>query len=277
MRYCIGVLAALLMSSTHGEELVAEVELAQEPLTVRAERVTQQHLLAELHDPGIATPVYALRGMVRYENVAGDAFFQLDNDFGERGTFFTKSLAENGPLAKISGSSDWRPFLLPFYANSGRDDAIAAPGPKKLTLTLHLPGEGTVSVADVALYQYASGDDPLSHAGPAGAAWFDNRTAGLIGAVCGVSLGLWGALIGVLASRGKARLFAVASANALLVLGIVTLVFGGVALAAGQPYAVYYTLLLIGGLVIFIIGLLRRNLGKVYEAAELKQMRAMDV
>ena len=179
-------------------------------------------------------------------------------------------------MAKISGNSDWRPFVLPFYANSGNGGDPGAPRPERLVLSLYLPGEGTVSVADVNLFQYASGEDPLRNRAADGVAWFDDRTAGLLGAVLGSSLGIWGAMIGFLASRGKARLFAIASANVILVVGIVTLVFGGVAAALGQPYSVYYTLLLIGALVVIIIGLLRRNLAKVYEAAELKRMRSMD-
>ncbi len=276
MKYCFGLLAAILLSSAQAEELVTAVALADEPLTIRAAGGKQLHLLAELPNPGVSSPVYALKGRVRYENVTGDAFLQMDNDFGELGTFFTKSLAERGPLEKISGSSDWRPFVLPFYANSGASDDTEAPRPAKLSLSLYLPGEGTVSIADVALFQYASGADPLRQVQQGGTAWFDSRTAGLIGGIGGAVLGLWGALIGFLSSRGKARLFAIASANAILVIGIVTLVFGGVAMAAGQPYSVYYTLLLMGGIMVFVIGLLRRSLVARYEAVELQRMRSMD-
>ena len=72
--------------------------------------------------------------------MTGDAFLQLDNHFGEAGTFFTKSLAASGPLAKISGSSDWRAFVLPFFASTGEGGDTAAPGPERLVLSLYLPG-----------------------------------------------------------------------------------------------------------------------------------------
>lgn len=278
MKYAIALVSTLVVPLLlHAEELLKHVPMVQEPMTITAAADKKMHRLTEITDPGIAAPAYALRGRIRYENVAGDAFLQMDNHFGELGTFFTKSLAASGPLARISGSSDWRPFVLPFYVNSGEGGDNAAARPEKLTLSLYLPGAGTVSISQVGLYQYAGGEDPLRHGAQAGVSWFDNRSAGLIGAVGGTVLGLWGALIGILSSRGKARVFAVGSANAILVLGIVAVVFGGVAMAAGQPYAVYYTLLLLGGIAVFVMAFLRRSVAARYEEVELKRMRSMDV
>ena len=270
------VSVCMLSQPLYAEQLLSDIPLDTDPLTITAVAGDKMHLLIEIPDPRITTPVYALKGQVRYANVAGDAFLQMDNHFEGLGTFFTKSLAASGPLARISGSSDWRPFVLPFYANSGAGGDEAAPRPEKLTLSLYLPGEGTVSISQVGLYQYASGEDPLRQGAQAGAAWFDNRAAGLAGAIGGTLLGLWGALIGILSSRGKARAFAVGSVNAILVIGIVALVFGGVAVAAAQPYSVYYTLLLMGGIAVFVTAFLRKSVAARYEALELKRMRSMD-
>ena len=44
-------------------------------------------------------------------------------------------------MKKISGTSDWRNFDLPFYANPGMKL-------KRITLNVVLPGEGTVIVAE---------------------------------------------------------------------------------------------------------------------------------
>ena len=117
----------LLSSSLQAEELVSAVTFAEEPLTITAVPGEPLQLLIELPDPAISSPVYALKGMVRYENVQGDGFLQLDSHFGEAGTFFSKSLAAAGPLGKLSGSSDWRPFVLPFYANSGDQAEYSGP------------------------------------------------------------------------------------------------------------------------------------------------------
>jgi len=268
----IAVSLLLLSVSLQAEERIGTLSFAEEPLTVTAVPGEQQHLLLELPDPGITLPVYALKGMVRYD-VEGDGFLQLDSHFGELGTFFTKGLAEAGPLGKLSGSSDWRPFVLPFYANSGDQADSAAPLPEKLTLSLVLPGAGTVSISNVGLYQYASGEDPLQAAGQ----WFGDRTAGLLGGIGGALIGLWGALIGVLASRGKARQFVLVSANALLVIGIASFVGGVAAVATAQPYAVYYPLLLIGIILVVVFGKMRGNLSARYEQLELKKMQSMDV
>lgn len=146
-----------------------------EPVTLVAVPDKQRHLLIVLPEPGVSSSVYALKGMVRYENVEGDAFLQMNNDFGDRGTFFTKSLGVSGPLGKISGHSDWRPFLLPFDASSGGQAGDTPLVPQELTLALHLPGSGTVSIRDVQLVQYGSGENPLSASGQ----WFSNRSAGV--------------------------------------------------------------------------------------------------
>jgi hypothetical protein len=262
-----------LSCSLQAEELVGAVSFAEEPLTVTAVPGKALQSLIELPEPGVSMPVYALKGMLRYEDVQGDGFLQLDNHFGELGTFFTKGLAAAGPLGKISGTSDWRPFVLPFYANSGDQADGASPLPEKLSLSLYLPGSGTVSISDLGLYQYASGEDPLQASGQ----WFGNRTATLLGAIGGGLIGLWGALIGVLSSRGKARHFVLASANALFVIGIASLVGGVVALATAQPYAVYYPLLLIGIILVAVIGKMRGSLSARYEQLELKRMQSMDV
>jgi len=274
MKYFLALLSLLVLSpSLQAEAPVKDLSFFEIPLTITAVPGKQRHLLIVLPEPGISSPVYALKGMIRYENVQGDAFLQMDNHFGELGTFFSKSLAADGPLGKISGSSDWRPFVLPFYANSGDQADGASPIPDELTLALYLPGTGTLSIRDVGLYQYASGENPLQASGQ----WSGNRSAGLLGAIGGALLGVWGALIGVLSSRGKARRFVLTSANAILIIGIASLVGGAVAFATGQPYAVYFPLLLIGIIVFVVIGKLRRDLSARYEQLELKKMQSMDV
>lgn len=271
--FTVALLLLLLTVPLQAEERVGAVFFADEPLTVTAAPGGQQQLLLELPDPGITLPVYALKGMVRYDDVQGDGYLQLDNTFGDAGTFFSRTVAAAGPLARLSGSSEWRPFVLPFYANSGDPADGAALLPDKLTLSLFLPATGTVSIKDIALYQYAGGEDPLQAAGPS----FDGRNAALMGAIGGTAIGLWGALIGILASRGRARRFVLGSANTLLVVGIASLVAGVAAVATAKPYAVYYPLLLVGIILIVVFGKMRGNLSARYEQLELKKMQSMDV
>lgn len=229
------------------------------------------HLVAELQDPGITSPVWAIKGLLRHDAVEGEAYLQLDNHFGDRGTFFTRSLAPSGPLGKLSGTADWRPFTLPFYANRGDQAGTEAPLPEALTLNLYLPGAGTVYLQDLALYQYAADEDPLAaRPGPG------SRTAALIGAIGGSLVGVWGGLIGLLASRGKGRGFAIASANLLIVAGVLILAAGVIALVRSQPYAAWYPLVLFGVIVVVVVGNIRRILPRRYAAQELKKMQSMD-
>lgn len=163
VRCCLAVLAILLLApGLRAEEPIKAMAFFEEPLTLHAVPGKQRHLLVVLPQPGITSPVYALKGMLSYEGVEGAAFLQMNNDFGAEGVYFTKSLADSGPLAKISGSSGWRPFILPFHANKGRQASGEFLAPGEVTLSLHLPGAGSVSIRDVGLYQYASGENPLA-------------------------------------------------------------------------------------------------------------------
>jgi hypothetical protein len=152
----------LFLSAVQAAEQIKGVSFFAEPLTLEAIPDKQRHLLAVIPQPRISSPVYALKGRIRYDSVEGDAYLQLNNNFGDKGVFFTKGLEPSGPMGKISGSSNWRPFILPFYANQG-DQAGATPMvPGKLTLELYLPATGTVTIRDVRLYQYADNEDPLA-------------------------------------------------------------------------------------------------------------------
>jgi hypothetical protein len=288
----VGSILLILSAPLAAEQLLKTVSFAElsgagvllggelrdgDTLTVEAIPGNEFQPLLALEQPGIHSPVYALKGRVRYADVEGEGFLELDSHFAGKGTFFTKSLATAGPLGKLSGSSDWRPFVLPFYANSGDQADAAAPLPDRLTLSLFLPGSGTVSISGVALYEYAAGEDPLgSNAAWREGQWLDGRTATLLGAIGGSLLGLWGALIGVISARGKARGFVLGSTTLLLLLGIVSVGVGLAALASAQSHAVYYPFLSLGILLIVLMAVLRRTFSARYEHLELKRMQSMD-
>ncbi len=274
----LGLVFALPVSA---EELVATVDLTQAAgseslhvadavLRVDAAPGQPQQILIHLPEPGITMPVYALKGMVRYD-VEGEGYLQLDNHFGELGTYFTKSLAPQGPLAALSGRSDWRPFVLPFYADSGDQSEGGVMTPEAITLSVYLPGSGYAELKDVSLYQYAAGEDPLG-----GASWVGTRMTIWVGAIGGCLVGLWGGFVGYLVPRGKARGFVIGSANLLVVAGIVVFFAGLYAIGTGQPYGIYYPLLMLGAILVFVVGWLRLGLPGRYEAVELEKMQAMD-
>lgn len=155
-------LMLLLAMSAQAGELLSSVKLEnandEGVAIITAVPGKQQHLLLNMDEPPITSSLYAFRGMIRYEGVEGKGYLHLNNDLGDYGSFFTKSVLADGPLRTITGDSDWREFVMPFNADNDRMALI----PERLTLTLVLPGAGTVYVRDVRLYQYTKGEDPLA-------------------------------------------------------------------------------------------------------------------
>lgn len=110
--------------------------------------------LWKLEKPGITKKCYALRGRVRHREVSGAAYFELWNEFpagtaGEaKPKYFTRTLAESGPMSSLTGTTEWRELFIPF-------DATQAPQPPDaLELNLNLPGSGEVEVTSLALVEF---------------------------------------------------------------------------------------------------------------------------
>lgn len=107
-------------------------------------------------------------------------------------------------------------------------------------------------------------------------AWWSDRQAGLLGGIAGSVLGCVGALIGTLGGLGKARPLVMGLMVAMLVTGVVSLLTGVVALSLGQPYAVYYPLLLLGVIATGVTGPLLPTIRRRYAEIELRKMSALD-
>lgn len=218
-----------------------------------------------LDAPGVSGFPYALAGSVRYEGVRGQGYLEMWSAFPDGSRFFSRTLG-SGLLGPLQGTSDWRPFVLPLFANAG------TPPPVGLTLNVVLAGRGTVDLGPLRLVQYRPGEDPLAMP----SAWWSEPTGGLVGGILGGVVGILGGVIGWLASRGTARRFVLGATRTLATLGGVILVAGIVAMLRGQPWAVSYPLGLGGLLTTAIFGALLPTLRRRYEAAELRKMRAVD-
>ena len=189
----------------------------------------------ELQDLRISAPVYALTGEVRYDGLNGRGYLEMWSHFADGGAYFSRTLGP-GVLAPLEGSSEWRPFVVPF---SNRPEA---PAPVRLSFGVHHPGGGRVLLRSVSLVQYAAGEDPLR----AKDAWWSARQGGLVGGVAGALVGLLGALIGVLAGSGRARGLVFGALRLMQAIGAAALALGVWALLRSQPYAVCYPPLVIG-------------------------------
>ncbi|CAN5160261.1 hypothetical protein BH23VER1_BH23VER1_03370 [soil metagenome] len=111
---------------------------------VRRETGTTEPLgIAALAAPPVTEPRYLVAGEVRYEDATG--YLEMWNVFGDE-RYFTRTLGETGPMAKLAGTSDWRPFMLPFNADPGMR-------PDRLEINVVLPGGGTVELRGLKLYQ----------------------------------------------------------------------------------------------------------------------------
>ncbi len=111
-------------------------------------------LLLKLDKPAIQQRAYVIAGQVRYENVKSDGYLEMLNRFTGplAGEYFTRSLAEQGPMGKLIGTSPWREFQLPFFINmpvtNAQPDDLK---PADITLRVHLPGEGHVELRSLEL------------------------------------------------------------------------------------------------------------------------------
>lgn len=224
--------------------------------------------IATLEPTGISNYRYQLEGIIRYENVEQPSYLELWSNFGDKGSFFTRAMAREGPMAAMYGSYGPRDVLLPFQS----DEATGLP--RRLEVNLILPSKGKVWIRPLQVYEFTYEDDDFATL--ASLAWWSDQTGGLIGGILGSALGLLGALVGTLSGMGRGRRFAVGTCFAVIGLGVICLVVGVTAVVASQPYAVYYPLLLTGLMGTVIVGGVLPGIRKRFAQAELRRIEAMD-
>jgi hypothetical protein len=214
-----------------------------------------------IDQPGVKGPRYSLSGQVKYENVEGVGYLELWNHFPGGGQFFSRTLADQGPMMKLTGASGWRPFVLPF-------DATGAPPPTRLVFNVVLPGRGVIYLGPLELADARGASLISPGAGEA------NRLLGLAGSIVG---GI-GAMIGVLTSLGRARRFVIASAMTMVALGVLAFIAGAAGFLGAGQYLTGSPLLLVFGFLMSLVPLgLLPTIRKRYEEAELRAMRAHDL
>lgn len=108
--------------------------------------------------------------------------------------------------------------------------------------------------------------------------WFDVITWSWVpGTILGTLGGIMGGIGGTLASSGKARTFVITTWCFFLICAVVMLILGIVALSSGQPYGVWYGLILPGVMGTIVFGGLLPVLRIRYREAELRKMSAKDI
>ena len=216
--------------------------------------------------PQIAGPRYMVSGQVRYDNVEGASYLELWNYFPGGGQYFSRTMAEQGPMMKLHGTSGWRSFVLPF-------DATGAPSPTRLVMNVVLQGRGTVYLGPLELSEQKA----AVTSGRLGVGSTDDLV-GKLGGIVGVMIGCIGGLIGLLTSLGRARRFVIASATSLIAIGTLAFVAGVIAFVSSRSYSSLYPLLLFLGFLTSVVPLgLLPIIRKRYEEVELRTMRAHDL
>lgn len=107
-----------------------------------------------LEKPPITKFRYAIVGKVKYQTVQGKGFLEMWSHFPDGSRYFSRTLAEVGPMGAISGDSSWRDLVLPFFSRPG------VPPPSRIELNLILPDSGTVYLSPLNLYQYEESENP---------------------------------------------------------------------------------------------------------------------
>jgi hypothetical protein len=109
--------------------------------------------------------------------------------------------------------------------------------------------------------------------------WFEPNTFGayagaILGGGGGSLAGIWGALAGALAPKGKAKPLILGMGVAIAAAGAIMAGIGLYAWIAGQPYGIWYPLLLAGAVLMFVCGGLVPVVRKRYAEAEARRLTA---
>ena len=219
--------------------------------------------LVAIAAPDLGRDGYEVRGDVRYSNVTGTGYLEMWSIFPDGGRYFSRTLATTGSMAALTGTSDWRPFELPFFLQGGVP-------PTRLEINVVLPGAGSVDVGRLEIARLAAGE-----VGRRGA-WLSDQSVGAVGAIVGTSIGLLGAAIGILAGRGRGRRYVLPAMVVAIGIGLGAIALAVIAFLVGQPPAVVGLLALTGVVSVLGFGNTLPRVRRTYAEAELRRMRAMD-
>ena len=206
---------------------------ADQLVTVTGSANPTNTVVLDLQNPSLPHHQYLLKSKIKFENVKGDGYLEMLNYFESGGPYFTRTLATTGQLGKITGTSDFREIALPFNASNGVL-------PKRITVAVVLPGEGKVTIKPFVTEQWTT---------------FSLLTyeSGLLGAIVGGICGLLGGFFGVMAAIPPLRRYMFPFGIFVAGCSVIMLIVGLVFLCTGQPWGLWYPLVLVGilGTVIF--------------------------
>ena len=113
--------------------------------------------------------------------------------------------------------------------------------------------------------------------------WWTPEQAGFMGAILGGGFGgvmlggIGGGVCGTLAGKGLARGFVVNYLRTMGAIGVILLLAGIVGASIGQPYHVWYPLVLPGGLASFLVIVILKNIVVHYDKHEKRRLAAEEM
>lgn len=112
-------------------------------------------------------------------------------------------------------------------------------------------------------------------------AWWTDQTAAYIGAFGGSGVGILGAILGTLSGvvvpKGKCKSLVYSLFGIVVALGIATLITGIVAVVLGQPYAVWYPLVLLGFIPTVVLASIFPAVRMRYAQADQRKLDAQEI
>lgn len=239
-----------------------------ELLIVDETHLPLQTRVIAIQQPKITTHLYTVRGTIRYSGVAEPGYLEMWSYFADGSQYFTRTGGNTGPMAAIVGTSSAREFILPFESSPELGP------PSRLEINLALPAGGQVWIGPLTITEFTQSE--WSGALAAEGAWWSGQQAGLVGGLFGSAVGIMGAIIGTLSGLGRFRSFCLGLCWLNIAIGIVSLIAGIFAVSTGQPYEVYFPLLLCGTIATCVVGGVLPTVRKRYEENELRRMASMD-
>ncbi|MFO1022866.1 MAG: hypothetical protein U0903_19545 [Planctomycetales bacterium] len=131
-----GSLKGKLLAPDEGEKYghVIKIDSPLKVGTADGKAVTMPVL--EMKAPEITQQMFSLSGWVRHDKIQDGAYLEMWVVFPNGTSYFTRTLADSGPMGQFKGSSDWRRIELPFQMEAGPNAAR----PKEILLNVCFKG-----------------------------------------------------------------------------------------------------------------------------------------
>jgi hypothetical protein len=232
----------------------------------------QDFLLLKISDPVVIKKAYFLLCEAKSDNVADTNNYPSFSERMNNSIFINVEsslppavLGGDGRIVYAKAIGKYRDFISVFWTplqfELVRDSLEGLP--TQLEVHLLTRGRRTVYLR------------PIRLLGVVGS-WWTPQQITLIGGIGGSVIGCFGALLGLLASKGKARTFVLTTMKIFIALGIVLTIAGFVAVVSSQPYAVWYALLLPGVILTLVFSLTLPSIQRRYDELEIRRMTSVD-